>query len=675
MNRQGVIAKDHEGNYTFGAMDRLIYHYEGNRLLAVDDGANTDGSGADFRDWGTSRYCAAQQEEYQYDVNGSLISDTNKGIQTISYNASNLPTEIITDEAKVVYVYDAAGIKLQKEVYQLDGTRKSKTDYVGSFVYTDDEIEFIHHSEGRLLPDTARGFKYEYHYKDHLGNLRLSFREESSERLATMEDSEEADEFDNWAKTRVWANNIPGFAHSGVAIAETDGANANRTMGPATAFAVAQGDVIKVTAYSRFERGGNTNTNNLPLPAIGANTNFGLEGVDFFNNGAGVAFSRIMPSNGSFSRPQAYAIIRLLDANGDEVYSESRLVENTAGSFQPLSLTLEVIQGDAKYAVVYVANESRMRVYFDDIHIEHERLIWQENNYYPFGLAIKPLDQEYAGAHKFTYNGKELEEETGFLEFESRHHDPQLGRFHTIDPKTEEYNFQSPYAYAANDPIRFIEVRGENPGDPKKVAKLFYNVSVMEDDVWPLEDDDDIAGVDAEFEVSYLPSEDKDGIGTIKLASNINLDESGGIKVTFNYAVEGKEIDADGNVTFDIVLTTTMYTGDVEYEDKEIESLTTNVEAETELGGKKKKPNVALEGNVEYARSSERVRKGVFSGSSSVRSSRFRFTANNSNGDITSALKQAKTDGKKYVNTFSGTPAEKKYGDDLYIEVRSKIKH
>jgi hypothetical protein len=40
---------------------------------------------------------------------------------------------------------------------------------------------------------------------------------------------------------------------------------------------------------------------------------------------------------------------------------------------------------------------------------------------------------------------------------------PALGLFTTIDPKSEDYYFQSPYVYAANDPIKFIDQNGESP--------------------------------------------------------------------------------------------------------------------------------------------------------------------------------------------------------------------
>ena len=45
-------------------------------------------------------------------------------------------------------------------------------------------------------------------------------------------------------------------------------------------------------------------------------------------------------------------------------------------------------------------------------------------------------------------------------------YDGALGRFFNVDPLATDYYFQSPYVYAANNPIRFIDWMGMEPGEP-----------------------------------------------------------------------------------------------------------------------------------------------------------------------------------------------------------------
>ncbi len=89
----------------------------------------------------------------------------------------------------------------------------------------------------------------------------------------------------------------------------------------------------------------------------------------------------------------------------------------------------------------------------------------QYKDYYPFGMEMAKWYKSDVSATKYLYNGKELQEDYGLdlYDYGARFYDPQLGRFHTVDPKATDYYFQSPYAYAANNPIKFIDKNGENP--------------------------------------------------------------------------------------------------------------------------------------------------------------------------------------------------------------------
>ena len=83
-------------------------------------------------------------------------------------------------------------------------------------------------------------------------------------------------------------------------------------------------------------------------------------------------------------------------------------------------------------------------------------------DYYPFGLLMPQRNS--AGANtleKFT--GKERDTEAGVnLDyFWARYYDGAIGKWLGIDPLVDQYPSLSPYNYAANNPLFFVDPNGK----------------------------------------------------------------------------------------------------------------------------------------------------------------------------------------------------------------------
>ena len=157
---------------SYGVIDDVALSYDGNQLVCADDAADAlvYAGAMDFHDG------ANEQTEYAYDANGNLTKDLNRGIESITYDRNNMPTEItFAAGARTCYTYDADGRKLRVSHYGSRGEKRDELDYIGDMVLRNGVLERTLTPNGYIVNDTVY-----YYVKDYQGNVRNVVREDGA---------------------------------------------------------------------------------------------------------------------------------------------------------------------------------------------------------------------------------------------------------------------------------------------------------------------------------------------------------------------------------------------------------------------------------------------------------------------------------------------------------------
>ncbi|KAB1232852.1 RHS repeat-associated core domain-containing protein [Chryseobacterium viscerum] len=213
------------GSNTATVIDNLIYDYTGNQAIRIKDNSGNN-----------TGYEGTAGLPIAYDANGNMTSMQDKQISEIKYNYLNLPQEMSIDFGPagtvINIMYRADGTKLEKTSvnsvagYNTVTTTTEKRDYLDGFQYYRKEIITSGGDPGGGIemmteramepqafslennaffappaktPDlqffpTAEGFydytkdQYIYQYKDHLGNVRVSYARNTQSQAIELTD-------------------------------------------------------------------------------------------------------------------------------------------------------------------------------------------------------------------------------------------------------------------------------------------------------------------------------------------------------------------------------------------------------------------------------------------------------------------------------------------------------
>jgi RHS repeat-associated protein len=156
------------------------------------------------------------------------------------------------------------------------------------------------------------------------------------------------------------------------------------------------------------------------------------------------------------------------------IYGSSRL-----GMYKPLVQEGAQTLGQRSYELSnHLGNV--LAVITDNIHMAGDSAwttVSSTTDYYPFGLDMEGRSWRDTTvlATRYGFNGKEKDASVEWgsttYDYGFRIYNPTIAKFLSVDPLTKSYPWYTPYQFAGNNPIQFIDLDGLEPACPEHGKK------------------------------------------------------------------------------------------------------------------------------------------------------------------------------------------------------------
>ena len=470
--------------------------------------------------------------DYTYDALGQLTAQLEPGKNKyFDYDVTGKVTRVYRNAAKTdllaEYLYDEFGKRIRQSVYNAQGEGEY-TEYIrdvaGNEVasyYYDAGPEIMRLAEQPIYGATRIGVVRQprgqeagaqlYELNDQLDNTRVVFQQpHTNTYLLTMEDGNTDEEAKNFPTPDAYTYKQVRTADAAMQ-ASPHGQGYSMDLfaqvGPGKKLAVSPGDHVVLEAYAAYSSG------NGPILGRPQPTGPALPRVSIVL-GAGTLLTQPSPREATGSRPlpawqqllsqvsvgiaiplfshpkaqplgmKGSAALTMTNTPNDAALRYTlRLVRDQSvvrtgaaivtpdaeGRWEKLSLDVAIDVEEPAELEIWVENQDKMHVYFDDLSVEHRvGPIVQENHFYAYGHRNEGLSwtRQHLRGYGHGYQGQytRFDEETGYDNFELRQYDSRIGRWLSPDPMGQ---FNSPYVGMGNDPGNNIDPTGGLSGDPK----------------------------------------------------------------------------------------------------------------------------------------------------------------------------------------------------------------